>query len=340
MKFSCGGFEGSAKLRSVPAELERAGFDTISVIETRHDPFVQAAVVMEHSSSIEIMTTVAIAFARTPMVLAAAAHDLNALSGGRFILGLGSQTKPHITRRFSMPWSHPAERMKETISAIHAIWDSWYDGKPLAFEGQFYSHTLMTPMFTPGDTEFGRPKIHLAAVGPHMTQVAAEVADGLICHSFTTERYIRDVTLPAVEESLFRRGRKRSDLEISVMPLIACGSTDEALENACAETRKQIAFYGSTPAYRAILDLHGWGALHDDLHAMSKQGRWDDMGQIINDEVLATFALVGSPAEIAGEIRRRFAGICERVSLGLGNDPSVAKELLGVLDSARAKGPC
>ena len=206
MKLSWGGFEGANELRTLSARIEEAGFDTVAAIETRHDPFIQSAVIAEHTKRAQVMTSIAVAFARTPMLLAYAAHDLNVLSGGRFILGLGSQTKPHIERRFAMPWSHPAERMKEMIQAIHAIWDCWYDGKPLAFRGQFYSHTLMTPNFTPADIGFARPPIHLAAVGPQMTEVAATIADGIICHAFTTERYVREVTLPAIEAGLAGSG--------------------------------------------------------------------------------------------------------------------------------------
>ncbi len=333
MKFSCGGFDGAAKLRSDPALLEAAGVDTVSVIETRHDPFIQAGIVADRTSRVEIMTTVAVAFGRTPFLLAAAAHDLNALSGGRFILGLGSQTKPHITRRFSMPWSHPADRMREMIRATHAIWDSWYDGRPLKFEGQFYTHTLMTPMFIPTDTEFGRPPIHLAAVGPYMTDVAAEVADGIICHSFTTGRYIREVTLPAISESLARFGRTPADFEISGIPLIATGLDEEAQQKARVEIRKQIAFYGSTPAYEGVLGLHGWGALHDDLHSLSKQGRWDQMGDLIDDEVFDAFAVFGSPSDVAKEIRARFDGMFNRISLGLGGDVNLALEVFRALQA-------
>ena len=331
MKLGWGGFEGTSELRSLPAQIEAMGFDTIFAIETRHDPFIQAAVIADHTRRSEIMTSVAVAFARTPALLAYVAHDLNVLSGGRFILGLGSQTKPHITRRFSMPWSHPAERMREMIRAIHAIWDSWYDGKPLAFTGQFYNHTLMTPNFMPTDTEFGRPRIHLAAVGPQMTDVAADVADGIVCHAFTTERYVREVTLPAIEAGLAGRSRNRADFEITGIPFVACGLDDETQAGRRAEARKQIAFYGSTPAYRGVLEVHGWGALHEDLHKMSKAGRWDEMGDLIDDDVLAAFAVQGTPREAANELRRRFDGVFDRISLGFGNDIGMAAEFAASL---------
>jgi probable F420-dependent oxidoreductase len=331
MKLSWGGFEGAGELRSLPAQGEAMGFDTIFAIETRHDPFIQAAVIAEHTERAEIMTSIAVAFARTPALLAYAAHDLNVLSGGRFILGLGSQTKPHITRRFSMPWSNPADRMREMIRAIHAIWDSWYDGKPLAFTGEFYTHTLMTPYFTPTDTEFGRPRIHLAAVGPHMTDVAAEAADGIICHAFTTERYLREVTLPGIEAGLTGRARNRADFEITGVPFIACGQDEETQTRQRAEARKQIAFYGSTPSYRGVLDLHGWGALHEELHKLSRAGRWDEMGDLIDDDVLAIFAVLGTPQEAAHELRRRFDGLFDRISLGFGNDVEMAGEFATAL---------
>jgi probable F420-dependent oxidoreductase len=327
MKLCWGGFEGATELRNLAAQIDVLGFDTVAAVELQHDPFVQSAVIAEHTKRAEVMTTIAVAFARTPMLLATAAHDLNALSCGRFILGLGSQTKPHIVRRFAMPWSHPAERMKEMIQAVHAIWDCWYDGKPLAFTGEFYSHTLMTPTFTPTDIEFGRPPIHLAAVGPQMTEVAAQVADGILCHAFTTERYLREVTFPAVEAGLAARGSGRAKFEITGIPFIVSGHNAAAMATRLTEVKKQIAFYGSTPAYRGVLELHGWGALHEELHRLSKVGRWDEMGTLIDDDMLNAFAVVGAPAEVAEEMQRRFGGLFDRISLGLGNDIALAAKL-------------
>ena len=331
MKLGWGGFEGAQALRTLPAQLDAMRFDTIYAIETRHDPFIQAAVMAEHTQRAEIMTSVAVALARSPALLAYAAHDLNVLSGGRFIMGLGSQTKPHITRRFSMPWSQPAERMREMVLAVHAIWDNWYDGKPLAFTGQFYTHTLMTPNFAPSDTEFGRPRIHLAAVGPQMTDVGAEVADGIIFHPFTTERYVREVTMPAIEAGLAERSRSRANFEVTAIPFVACGINDEAQDSRRSEARKQIAFYGSTPSYRGVLELHAWDALHEDLHKLSKAGRWDEMGDLIDDEVLAAFAVLGTPADAAKELHRRFDGVLDRISLGMGNDIELAAEFAAAL---------
>ncbi len=333
MKLSWGGFEGTRNMGPLAAQIEELGFDTVGAVETRHDPFVQSAAMIAATKRVEVMTTIAVAFARTPMLLAYAAHDLNSLSGGRFILGLGSQTKPHIVRRFAMPWSQPAERMREMIRALHAIWDNWYDGKPLAFAGQFYSHTLMTPNFTPTDIEFGRPPIHLAAVGPHMTEVAAELAQGLICHSFTTERYVREVTIPAIEASLAKHGRKRGDFEITGTQFIATGHDETSMAEAVIAARRQIAFYGSTPAYLGVLDLHGWGDLHRELHRLSKRGAWEEMGRLIDDDVLNAFAIVGTPEQAAAELKRRFEGLFDRTSLGMGNEIDAAEDLIEALQT-------
>ncbi|HLG88105.1 MAG TPA: TIGR03617 family F420-dependent LLM class oxidoreductase [Alphaproteobacteria bacterium] len=331
MKLSWAGFKDEVPFREQVKAIAPLGFDTLAVTETGHDPFIRAAVAIEHTERIEIMTGIVVAFARTPMLLAYAAHDLNALSGGRFILGLGSQVKAHITKRFAMPWSEPAERMREMIQAVHAIWDCWYDGKPLDFRGRFYSHTLMTPYFTPTDTRSGRAKIHLAAVGTHMTNVAAEVADGMICHPFTTERYVREVTMPAIEAGLTQTGRQRGDFELTGFPFVATGWNDEALEKSIADTRRQIAFYGSTPAYRGVLELHGWGDLQTDLNALSKQGRWEEMGRLIDDRILEAFAVIGRPEEAARELRRRFDGAFDRMSVNFALQPETLPPILQLL---------
>jgi probable F420-dependent oxidoreductase len=279
---------------------------------------------------VEIMTGIAVAFARSPLTLATAAHDLAVLSRGRFILGIGSQLKAHITRRYSMPFSHPARRMQELIQAVHAIWDCWYDGKPLDFRGEFYQHTLMTPYFTPPEKPPRRPAIHLAAVGPLMTDVAGEVADGLVGHPLTSERYLREVTIPRVEAGLKRSGRTRADFEISGSPFIACGDTAAALDKALAGVRHQVAFYGSTRAYRHVLDLHGWGELHERLHALSTQGRWSEMSALVNDEVLHTFALTGNARDVAAEIHRRFDGLYDRVSVTFDATAQQNAELIAI----------
>jgi probable F420-dependent oxidoreductase len=309
------------KVGAQAEELEAMGYSGILTAETAHDPFFPLLVAAQRTEKIELMTSIAVAFARTPMVMANIGHDLNAVSKGRFILGLGSQIKPHITKRFSMPWSNPAPRMREFILAMRAIWASWHEGLPLAFTGKYYTHTLMTPFFTPTDNEYGAPRVFLAAVGPLMTEVAGEVADGVIIHAFSTERYIRETTLPAIERGLAKAGKSRKDFEISYPVFVVTGSNEKELADAKVATRKQIAFYGSTPAYRPVLESIGAGELQDDLNRMSKQGRWDEMGTLITDDILNAFAVVGEPQTIAGQIKSRYGDIIDRTSAAYANIP-------------------
>jgi probable F420-dependent oxidoreductase len=256
------------------------------------------------------------------MLLAQTGHDLNAFSKGRMILGLGSQIRPHITRRFGMPWSRPAARMREFILAMRAIWDCWYAGKQLAFQGDFYAHTLMTPNFTPKELRYGRPRVFLAAVGPRMTEVAGEVADGLITHAFTTDAYMRQVTLPALERGLVASARSRQGFEITCPVFVVTGDDEREFEARRADVRKQIAFYASTPAYRGVLELHGWGDLQPELTRMSKQGLWDEMGALIDDEMLRAFAVVAEPAELPAKLHARCRGVVDRLmcTFPLGGD--------------------
>ncbi len=307
-------------LHNVPAnarEAEAAGYAGVWTAETSHDPFLPLLLAAEHTETLELGTSIAVAFARSPMTLANTAWDLQAYSKGRFILGLGSQIKPHITKRFSMEWSHPAPRMRELVLAMRAIWDTWLTGAKLDFRGEFYTHTLMTPFFTPPASEldgFGVPKIFLAGVGELMTEVAGEVCDGFICHGFTTEKYLREITIPALERGRAKAGKTMEGFEIIGPSFVVTGTTDEELEAAAAGTRQQIAFYGSTPAYRTVLDIHGWGGLQDELNTLSKQGEWVKMGTLIDDEILNTFAVVGPPEAIAPELSRRYGDVIQRMS--------------------------
>ncbi len=311
--------------------LEDQGYDALFTNESRHDPFLLAGLTADRTSRVEIMTYIAVAFARTPMTVAHSAHDLNSLSKGRFTLGLGSQIKPHITRRFSMPWSHPAPRMKEFIRALHAIWDTWYDQKPLSFEGEFYTHTLTNPTFIPEDRGAGRPRITLAAVGPEMVKVAAEVADGLLCHSFTTDRYLREVTIPTIERVLAAHGRERSKFRLVGMPYVAVSETEEGLQKAIAAAKRTVAFYASTPAYKPVLEVHGWGDIQPELLRLSKLGQWQEMGTLINDEILRTFCIVGNAAACAREIRRRFDGVFDLMCGYTNGEPGLPAEVLALL---------
>ncbi len=295
-------------------EAEDFGYDGIWVPETSRDPFLPLVLAVQETERLEIGTSIAVAFARSPMTLANTAYDLTQYSKGRFILGLGSQIKPHITKRFSMEWSKPAARMREMVLAMHAIWDSWMTGAKLDFHGDFYTHTLMTPFFNPGPHEYGHPRVFLAGVGPLMTEVAGEVCDGFFCHGFTTEKYLREVTLPALEEGRKKAGKTLEGFEICGPSFVVTGNTEEELEAAKVGTRRQIAFYGSTPAYRPVLECHGWGELQTDLNRMSKEGKWEEMGTLIDDEILSTFAVVGEPETIGPELDRRYGDVISRLS--------------------------
>jgi len=295
-------------------ELEEIGYDGVFSAETSHDPFFPLVLAAEHTDHLELGTGIAVAFARNPMTLANLGNDLQDFSGGRFILGLGSQIKPHIQKRFAMPWSQPAARMRELILAVRAIWACWNDGEKLDFRGDFYRHTLMTPMFHPGPNPHGAPRVFLAAVGERMTEVAGEVADGIQLHGFTTERYLREVTLPALERGWARAGRTRDGFELSGPMFVVTGTDEDQLERAKQATKQQIAFYGSTPAYRPVLDLHGWGDLQDELNRLSKQGEWVKMADAIDDELLATFAVVAEPEEVPERLRERYGDVLDRLS--------------------------
>ena len=319
-------------LTGVPAKakrLEALGYHGAVTAETSHDPFFPLLLAAEHTEKIQLVTSIAVAFARTPMNLANIGHDLNSFSKGRFVLGLGSQIRPHVTKRFSMPWSKPAARMREFISAMRAIWDCWHNGSQLSFKGDFYDHSLMTPMFTPSDSEYGAPRVMLAAVGPLMTEVAGEVADGVIIHSFTTKKYLEEVTLPAVEKGLAKAGRSRSDFQISYPGFIVTGKNEEEFNATKKAVCKQIAFYGSTPAYAPVLGSHGWGDLQPELNKLSKMGNWDEMGTLITDEILNEFAIVGELDQVVGKFKSRYSGLVDRTMGSLpARDDEHAKELL------------
>lgn len=305
-------FEDLKNIPNAIQEYEQLGYDSVYSSELNNDPFFPLLLAAEHSQRIELMTSIAVAFARNPMTLANLAHDLNQYSDGRFVLGLGSQIKPHITRRMSMPWSKPAARMREFILAMQAIWRCWNEDEPLQFEGEFYQHTLMTPMFVPKQRTQPAPKVKLGGVGPLMTQVAGEVADGLIAHGFTTEKYLREVTLPAVEKGLAIANRSREDFDVACPVMVVCGNNEEQFLQNRNAVRMQLAFYASTPAYREVLNLHGWGDIQAEANAMSKQGKWVEMGELISDDILNTFAVVcETPNQLAPELTRRYGDLID-----------------------------
>ncbi|MBK6669018.1 MAG: TIGR03617 family F420-dependent LLM class oxidoreductase [Actinobacteria bacterium] len=301
--------------RSIYPEIEAVGYDRAFSFEAKHDPFLPLAVAAEHTSRLELGTAIAIAFARTPMTLANIGWDLQALTGGRFVLGLGTQIAPHITQRFSMPWSEPVARLREMVAAIRAIWRSWETGERLSFAGRYYTHTRMIPAFDPGPSPFGAPRILTAGFGPQMTALAGECADGFLVHPLNTRRSLEQLTMPAIAEGLARAGRSRSDIEITAVTIVVTGRSEEEFVRSREAVREQLAFYGTTPAYRPVFELSGRGDLHVELKRRGAAGEWSAMSELIDDEFLAEVAVVGEPHEIAQQLRRRLGGITDHVSL-------------------------
>jgi probable F420-dependent oxidoreductase len=325
-----------ANVANAASTLERRGYDCCWTAEINHDPFLPLVLAAEHTTKIELGTSIAVAFARNPMTVANIGWDLQAYSRGRFILGLGSQIKPHIEKRFSMPWSQPVQRMREFVLALREIWSCWQDGTKLRFEGDFYTHKLMTPMFTPDPQPFGFPKVFIAAVGEAMTEMCGEVADGVLAHAFTTRRYFEEVTTPALLRGMERSGRTRSEFQLSAPIFVVTAGNEDELAASAVGIRKQIAFYGSTPAYRRVLELHGWGDLHTELHRLSLDGQWDAMGSLIDDEILDAFAVVAPLDEVAGAIRDRCDGVIDRALVGFPS--SVAEDtVIAVVQDLRGQ---
>ncbi len=316
--------EDPRSARTLYAELEAIGYDGAFSFEAKHDPFLPLAVAAEHTTRLRLGTAVAIAFARNPMNLANLAWGMQLLSGGRFLLGLGTQVKPHIERRFSMPWSQPAARMREIVLALRAIFEAWQNGANLDFRGEHYRHSLMIPAFNPGPSPFGPPPVFVGGFGPRMCEVAGETADGFIAHPFNTRESLVRLVMPALERGLAKSGRKRAQLEVICATLIVTADDEREFARVATAAKKQLAFYGSTPAYRQTLEVHGWGALHGELNRLSKLGRWDEMAGLVTDDVLETVAVVGPRREIAAKLRARLAGIADGASLTHNRAPDAA----------------
>ena len=290
--------------------LEGTGVDGVFSFENSHDvffPLVAAASV----GALDLMTNVAMAFPRSPMHFAHAAYDLQLLSEGRFRLGLGSQVRAHVEKRYGARWGSPVPHMREWVQATKAILRSWQDGTRLEFRGEYTTHTLMTPAFNPGPNPFGVPKVLVGALGPRMNSMAAEVADGVLVMPFNSERHMRERTWPAIDEGLRTAGRTRADVEINAEVIVGVGRNDEELE-AARGVKYVLAFYGSTPAYRAVLDLHGWGDLQGELNALSKRGEWGVMTDLITDEMVEALSVHGTPDAVTAEIVQRY-GDCDRI---------------------------
>jgi probable F420-dependent oxidoreductase len=319
--------------------LRDAGASGVATFEGPHDvfaPLTLAATV----GGLDLMTNVAIAFPRNPIHLAHQANDHQLLSGGRFILGLGTQVRAQIEKRFGAQFDNPVARMTELIAALRAIFDSWNSldtGARLNFRGEYYRHTLMTPTFSPGPNPYGPPPIYVGALGPKLTRATAEHADGLLVMPFGSKRFLHHNTMPAVREGLAAGGRRIDDFAIIPEIIVSAGDTDADRERADAGTRRLLAFYGSTPAYRPVLAAHGWEDLQPELNAMSKQGRWQEMGALIDDEMMHTIAACGTPAEIAAHIRDRVDGISDTVCLYQAG-PIGLSTLTAIIDELDRKG--
>ncbi len=325
-----------AEARTVYRTLEELGYDRAFSFEAKHDPFLPLAVAAEHTRTIGLGTALAIAFARTPMTLANAGWDLQLLTGGRFTLGLGTQIRQHVTERFSMPWSRPADRMRELVLAVRAIWSSWEHGTPLDVEGEFYRHTRMVPAFDPGPNPFGLPKVLVGGVGPRMTAVAGEVADGLLVHPVNTRRSLQELTLPALAAGAARAGRDVGEVEVVCVTIVVTGRTEEELARSREAVRTQLAFYATTPAYAPVFALHGYEDLAPEARRLAAAGRWDEAGVLVDDALLETVAVVGEPAQVADLVRARLDGISDSVSLvnNRAPDPQHLAEVVAGLHDA------
>lgn len=301
------------------------GYDGFFTADTGHEPFLPIAAAASAAPHMQFGTAIAVAFARSPMVTAMTAWDLASLTDGRFLLGLGTQIKPHVTRRFSMPWSAPVPRLREYISAMRAIWDCWQNGTKLRFDGEYYRFSLMTPFFDPGPIAHPDIPVYIAGVGPAMARLAGEVCDGYHAHPFHTVRYLEEVTFPAMDEGAARSGRARSDIEMACTVFIITGRDEREMDVMEASVRQQIAFYASTPAYRPVLETHGWD-FGETLTAMSKRGEWEQMAAVIPAEAVDEVAVRAPLDELGAAIRSRYAGVLDRVGYysldnALGNLP-------------------
>jgi len=300
-------------LSNIPAlarAAEGVGFDALWVAETMHDPFLPGALIAEHTAQMHFGTAIAVAFARSPATLAYSAWDLAQASGGRFILGLGTQVKAHIERRFGMPWPEsPVNKLREQIAAIRALWKTWQDGTPLNQRGEYYKLTLMSPFFNPGPIEKPDIPIFIAGVNPGLARLAGEAAHGFDVHPFHSPRYLREVILPSIEQGLAKTGRSRAEIQVFVTAFVASTSTERAF------CRQQLSFYASTPSYRPVMALHGWESTAEELSSLAGRGCWDEMPRLIDDEMLETFALVGPQEQISGALVARYQNLADRLSL-------------------------
>lgn len=313
-------------IRQAAMKAEARGYDIFSSGETGHNPYLPLAIAAECTEKIKLLTSIALAFARSPMDTAYLAWDLQKFANGRFTLGLGSQVRGHIIRRFSMPWSAPADRMREYVLALRHIWNSWQNQTKLDFVGNYYSFNLMPPFFNPGPIEHPDIKIALAAVNPNMLAVAGEVSDGAILHPFNTPKYTREVVLPSIQIGASRAGRSVEDIAIHSSGFIVTGQDEDELEQGKLKTKQQIAFYASTRSYSDVMKIHGWDDTHEKLYRMSIDEQWSEMGKLITDEMLESFAIVGTYDQLASKIRSTYGDFAESVTFSMRVDASVQRE--------------
>jgi probable F420-dependent oxidoreductase len=309
-------------MRTVPQrarQLEGLGYDMVSVGETQHNPFLPLVLVAEHTQRMQFASSVAIAFPRVPHITANIAWDLSKYSGGRFVLGLGTQVKGHNERRFSVPWAPPGPRLRDYIACMRAIWDSWQNGTKPNYEGEYYQYKLTSPFFNPGPIEHPDIPIIISAVNPFNARLAGEVCDGIAIHGFSTFTYIREVLIPAVHEGARRAGKDPKDLQIRGGGFVVSGRTEEEVARAKERTRRQISFYASTRSYSRVMKTHGWDDEAAHLHRLSIEGKWDDMVPIVTDEMMEEFCVIGTWDELPAKMREKYAGINTQV--GFGGEP-------------------
>lgn len=305
---------GPGELAELAQAAEREGFDRLRIPETRHESFVLSALALSATRTIEVGTEVAIAFARSPTVVAHAAWDLAALGGGRFRLGLGSQVRAHVERRYGMAWERPVRRMREYLQCLQALWECWQAGKPLRVQGEFYRLTLMTPFFNPGPIPTPSVPVGLGGVSPAWARLAGEMAGAFHVHPLHTAAYLREVIMPAIEAGLSRSGRGRDDFELVGSVFVVWGDDDATRAQSRQEVRRQLGFYASTPSYRRVLAHHGWADAGERLSRLARERRWDELAGAVPDGLLREAAVEGAPEEVAVRIRERYGGLLDRVA--------------------------
>ena len=311
------GVEGK-NLRSVgdtARAAEALGFAGLWTSETKHDAFLPLAIAADATERIELGTSIAVAFSRSPMEVAQTTWDLQDLSEGRFILGLGTQVKAHIKRRFSMPWDRPVARLREYILALRAIWQSFQTGGPLTFEGEFYRHTLMTPFFNPGPIEQPEVPVYIAGVNTRLTTLAGELCDGFHVHPFHSPEYVRKTVKPAIAEGAKKVGRNPEEVELATSVFVVSGEKVVEVEEQREKMRAQISFYASTPSYRTVLEAHGWEEVGRRLGKLARDKRWEEMPNLVTDEMLDAFTLEATPGEVGPALQERYEDLLDRVAL-------------------------